>query len=293
MNSPEPIITHATWNRFSPISGALFGRVCRDYLLLLSLGVALMIGFHWLFVTFLPAYDTKYKLRYVEQLPAFLKAMIGQDILAITTTTAIGSFAYMHPISLAMVFALAVVVPTGLLAGQIDRGTIELTLSAPISRKKYFCTTLVYSMIAGAVLIGAMVLGSWIGVQWTAAKLAARHREPYDVVRVATCAVNLYGIYLVAMGWSLLFGAIYSIRGSAMGWAFALSMAAYLIHFLAEWWELVRKISFIGPMYYFRPIKIVSGTYNMSHDMMVLCIAAAAFTLVGAILFSRRDVTVV
>jgi ABC-2 type transport system permease protein len=289
MNSPEPVIVHATWNRFLPISRALLGRACRDYFVLLSLGVVLMISFHWLFVTFLPAYNVRYKLNYIKNMPPFLKAMIGSDIEQITSTTAIGSFAYMHPISLAMIFALAAVVPTGLLAGQIDRGTVELTLSAPISRKKYFCTTLVYSVLAGAVLVAAMVVGSWIGVWRTAPKL----REPYHLAQIALCAANLYSIYLVAMGWSLFFGAIYALRGPAIGWAFALSMVSYLIHFLAEWWDVIQKISFIGPMYYFRPIKIVSGGYDPSHDMMILCVASLVFVVAGGIVFSRRDIAVV
>jgi len=278
-----------SWTRFLPVSRTLLGRICKDYCAITVLGAAVLIGFHWLFVTFLPLYDVKYKLTLVRRMHGFLKAMIGQDFMEIISTTGIGSFAYLHPISLAVLFGFAILLPTGTIVGQIDRGTIDLILSRPVSRRKFMATSIVAGLIVGAIMVGAMLLGSYIGSISVHDKL----HQPYLYSRIVTCAVNLYVLYLVALGYSTLFSAITTIRSSAVGWAFSLSLGTYMLHFLAQWWEPIKKISFVGPLYYFRPIKIAAGNYDPTQDIFLLAAAALILLCLAVICFTRRDIVIV
>jgi len=276
-----------SWTRFCPVSGTLFARICKDYWIIAALGVSILISFHWIFVTFLPRYDMRYKLVYIRRMPEILKAMIGKDLLDIATTTGLGSFAYLHPMTLAVLLGFAVLLPSGLIVGQIDRGTIELVLSTPLSRKKFMFTTVVAGGVAGVVLVAGMLLGTWLGVKHT------ELREPYNFGRIVICAVNLYAIYLVALGCSTFFSAVSTIRSWAVGWAFGLCLVAYLIHFTSEWWGWVRKISFLGPLYYYHPIKIATGQYDPSRDIMCMVAASVVLFVVSIVWFSRRDIAVV
>jgi len=289
--------------RFLPFSPALLGRIWRDYWYIGVVCGTTVFGFHWIVITFLPKYNLRYRLYMVKNLPQILKGMIGQDILEIISYTGITSFAYIHPVSLAILIGFAAMVPTWMLAGQIDTGTIELLLATPLSRRKIFGTTLLASLVGGALLIGSMLLGTWMGVSTT--KLT----EPVELGRILVVALNLYALYVVVMSASMLFGSIFSFRSLAVGWTVGVAVASYLLHFLSEWWPFVAKISFLGPLYYFRPIKIaaggydsrwdittlkviLAGAYDPRRDITVLLAASAVLLIFAAIRFSRRDIAV-
>jgi ABC-2 type transport system permease protein len=265
----------------------LLVRTCYDYWLTLLVATGTLVGFHWLAVTFLPAYNLKYRLGYIRRMPPFVKAMFGPDLMSITSMTAINSFAYIHPVTLAILMAVAVIIPSWMLVGQIDRGTVELTLSTPISRKKIVFTTILIGLISGAVLCAGMLLGTWIGIGQT--KLP----EPIAFKYTTLIALNLYAIYILCMSVSVLASSITSLRGTAVGVTMAFCVGAYLIHFMAEWWKFIEKISFLGPLYYFRPIKIAAGTYNPTQDILILLGVSAVLMFISTIWFSRRDIAVV
>jgi len=286
---PDTQSAKASYRRLCPISGPVLGRIARDYWHVTGLGVVLLAGFHWLFVTFLPLYNMRYKLAYIKRMPEIVKAMIGPDLMAIISTTGIGSFAYVHPVSLIVVFGFAILLSSGTISGQIDRGTIDLVLSTPLSRKKFMFTSILAALASGALLIAAMLLGTWIGVKHVGVKL----REPYQYGLIVVCAVNLYAAYVVVLGYSTFFSAVSTLRGSAVGWSCAVSLVVYLLHFLAEWWEPIKRISFLGPLHYFRPIKIVAGNYDPTNDILLLTGTGVALLILAVVCSTRRDITVV
>jgi ABC-type transport system involved in multi-copper enzyme maturation permease subunit len=258
-----------------------------DYWLMLLISSGTLFGFHWLAVTFLPMYDLRLRLNYIRRMPPFVKAMFGPDLLSITSMTAMNSFAYLHPVTLAILMAIAIVLPSWMLVGQIDRGTIELTLSTPTSRKKIVSTTIIAGLIAGAILSASMLLGTWVGIQNT--KLP----EPIVFKYTALIELNLFALYVLCMSVSIFVSSICSLRGTAVGLTMAFCVGSYLVHFLSEWWKLIEKIAFLGPIYYFRPIKIAAGTYNPTQDILILLGVSAVLMIISTIWFSKRDIAVV
>ncbi len=276
-----------SWQRFLPISLPLAGRIVRDYWLITFICATTLFSFHWLVVTFLPLYNMRYRLNYIRHLPNIVRAMIGQDVMDMISSTSIGAFAYLHPISLTILMAFAILLPTWVLVGQIDRGTIELILSTPTSRKKILTTTILAGILGGAVLIVGMLLGTRIGIHYT------RLPEPVDFNRLITVAVNLYCLYIQLLAIGVLFSVITSQRGIAVGWTMALAIVSYLLHFLSEWWAFIEKIAFLGPLYYFRPIKIATGLYDPTRDMTILLGTSGVIFIISYVWFSRRDIAVV
>ncbi|NLX03871.1 MAG: ABC transporter permease subunit [Phycisphaerae bacterium] len=272
--------------RVSPISWPLLVRTLKDYQGILLLGLGLSVGWHWLYVSLIPKYKLRYRLHIIDNLPQFFKAMIGDDILQITTTTGLGSFAYLHPISLALLLALAVWIASGAIAGQIDRGTVDLVLATPLSRRRFMITTILAGAISGAVMTAGMLLGTWMGLRQVTLE------QPYMFDRIVLVAANLYAVYLVAFSYAVFFSALSTLRSTAVGWAFGLSLALYLLHFLSEWWDVVHRISFMGPLYYFRPIKIAAGNYDPTNDIALMCGIAVVLFAIATVCFSRRNINV-
>lgn len=247
------------------------------------------LSFHWLFITFIPRYNLRYHLQHVKNLPPVLKAMIGEDIMEIISTTGLGAFAYMHPVTLAALLGFAIWMATGSIVGPIDRGTIDLTLSTPLGRKKFLITNIVAGMLGGLIIIGAMLLGSWLGVKQTGEAL----KEPYYFGKIVYCSVNLYAVYLVTLALSVFFSSICTMRSAAVGAAFGITLTTYMLHFIAEWWPVAARISFLGPMHYYRPIKIAAANYDPTGDILGLTAVALVLFIVSIICFSKRDIAVV
>lgn len=270
-----------------PVIGPLWWRIWKDYwFIMLACGSALF-SFHWLFVSFLPLYGKKYRIiNTMRHLPKFVRSMIGEDLISITSTTSLGAFAYLHPITLTLLMAFALMLPSWVITAQIDKGTIDIILSTPRSRNKYMLTTILAGITGGAILIGMTLLGTYIGVKRTILP------EPYNLHRISICALNLYMLYLVLLGFATFLSAISSIRSWAIGWGLGISVFCYMLHFFSEWWQWIKRFSKYGPLNYFHPIKIATG-YNPSHDIIVLGIVSLCFFIAAMIWFAKRDIVVI
>lgn len=232
-------------------------------------------------------YGNRYRIiRTMRHLPKFVRSMIGEDLISITSTTSLGAFAYLHPITLTLLMAFALMLPTWVIVAQIDRGTIDIILSTPRSRTKYMLTTIFAGMLGGAILVGATLLGTYIGVQKT--KLP----EPYHFDRAVICAINLYALYFALLGFASLLSAMSSIRSWAIGWGLTISVFCYMLHFCSEWWAWVKRFAKYGPLHYFHPIKIAAG-YDPHKDIIILSVAGVIFFISAVIWFVKRDIVVI
>jgi len=270
--------------RWLPVSLPLAWRIGCDYLGLLLLSAVTLLGFNWVFVNLLTRWEHRYNLRLIRRLPRIFKAMVGEDIFQMITPTALNAVAYIHPITLVVLLAYAVVLPSGVIVGQIDRGTIDFVLATPLTRRKMMATTIASSLLGGAVLVVSCLVGTWLGIRYT------QLDEPPDFHAIAICAVNLYVLYAVVLGYSLFFSAVSSLRSWAVGWAIGVSLAGYLVHFFSEYWEWMQKIAFLGPLDYFHPVKIAASGQWPVRDMIVLAVAAAVLMLASTLAFCRRNI---
>lgn len=278
-------MTPARARKSGPIAWPLWWRIWRDHLGLMILSAGVMLGWHWLWVSFLPMYEHRYKLGLIRQLPKIFKAMVGEDLFQMITPTALNAFAYGHPITLVVIMAFVVVIVTDVIVGQIDRGTIDLILATPLTRLKMMTTIILVSLVGGALLVAAMLAGTGLGLHYT------QLVTPVKFSSIVICAINVYVLYVCVLGCAVFISSLSSIRSWAVGWAIGISLASYLLHFLAEWWSLAAKISFIGPLKYFHPVRIAATGQWPSRDLAVLGAAGAVLMVTATIIFCRRNIT--
>jgi ABC-2 type transport system permease protein len=81
----------------------------------------------------------------------------GGDIFSLAGSVALG---FIHPISLVLVSVFAVGFTTVSVAGERQRGTLEILLSRPISRRRTYFTLLVSALAFIALAITAFLLGA-------------------------------------------------------------------------------------------------------------------------------------
>ena len=74
---------------------------------------------------------------------------------------------------------------------------------------------------------------------------------------------------------------------------FLILLASFLLNFLAPFWTVAQRISFLGVLDDYRPLYVIRDGTVPWQDMGILLSVAAALWIAAGIVFSRRDVCTV
>ena len=191
---------------------------------------------------------------------------------------------WVDPGVLALVWAHAMVVTTRLPAGEIDRGTVDILLGLPVTRRAVFIAESVAWLLSGAVVIALGWTGHRLVIMASSSDM---HPTFMNSVRVA---VTLYGLYVAAGGIGFLISAVSDRRGRAVAALFGVILASYLLSFLAQFWTPAKSLGFLSLMHYYQPMPIFQqGTWPLTSMLTLLGIGVAAW-IAGCELFARRSI---
>lgn len=170
---------------------------------------------------------------------------------------------------------------TAAVAQEIERGTIELWLSIPVSRVRLLSAKIASLGIGIFVIVLATVVSIEIG--------ALLVGEDFGVSRLLTLFPVLMAFPVAVAGYSLLFSAFASERGKVAGLAAVVTLGFYLMWIFAA---LVDRLSWLRYLTIFTAYNpqhaLERGTVNWLQVIALLAIglAGAASSLV---IFQRRD----
>ena len=215
-----------------------------------------------------------------------LTALLGTDLDDITAQT-LHAMVWVHPMVLTLVWGHAIVICTRMPAGEIDRGTIDMLLGLPVSRRTvYACESAVW--LASGIFI---ILMAWIGYS-----LSARGMPPTDrpePVRILLVLANLILLYIAVGGAAYLVSALSDRRGRAIAIVLGLLIASFLLNFLAAFWEPAQRLSFLSVLDYYRPAHVFRDGRLPAGDLGVLLLVGGAGWLLGGEILARRSICTV
>lgn len=251
----------------------------------LVIGVALF-GFEAILAYALPSYfeQISESLMRIPFVRMFLQVMLGSDVAGELGPEAILAFPLVHPVVLALIWAHAVITCTRSPAGEIEQGTIDILLGWPVGRWEILCSETIVTLASGVVLTLLLVGGNIAG------GLAVTSSMRPDVPRLMIAVVNLYALYLAVCGLSWLLSSLSDRRGKAMTSVFLILLGSFLLNFLAQFWNPAKKLAFLGPLSYYRPLAILRDGVIPTYDIAVLLACGAVFWFGAGIAFARRDV---
>lgn len=175
----------------------------------------------------------------------------------------------------------AIALATRPVAGDLDRGFLEIALSTPLSRVRYLATAIAGQVVALAVLAVATVGGMLLG--------GAVVGAPFDAGRFLLAAVHAFAFGIVIAAVTTLLSVVVLDRGRAAGIATALVLGTYLLDAAAKVWKDLGAVAELSPFRHFvtRPI-IDEGAFPTADFVLLVAVAIVAWG--GAIaLFRRRD----
>ncbi|MBN1817822.1 MAG: hypothetical protein JW828_10710 [Sedimentisphaerales bacterium] len=227
--------------------------------------------------------NVKVLLRFIELLPPIVKSTLGGQALQADNLPALIAIGYNHPFVLTLYMLFAVAVPTGLLTGEVQKGTMELVLSHSVTKiQVYICT-------AFLTIFGMMALVLIMFTGTVAATSLYDFGEPIPLFRFFQTAVN-GGLCAGAVGAvSLLSGASFRRRGTAVGLAVAYIMINYFIVIFTEWWPRMKWLNVVSLFHYTNGRKVFAMHVWPVNEMIVLASVLLIATIAGGIIWQRRD----
>jgi ABC-2 type transport system permease protein len=228
--------------------------------------------------------ESMMQIRFIQ---TFVGAMLGINASEQLGAEAFTAFSWVHPVVLALVWAHALVCCTRMPSGEIDRGTVDLTLTLPLTRWGILRAETAVWIAAGVTVLALGLAGNELGGSFADAATRPELRRSLIVV------ANLLCLYLAVGSLAWLVSAASSRRGPAMIVVFLILLASFLLNFLAQFWSVAQRIRFLGVLDYYRPLYILRDGTIPWPDMGVLLGVAVVLWIAAGVVFARRDVSTI
>lgn len=224
------------------------------------------------------------KLPFVKNL---LQSLLGTTFGADIGATMMQALVWVHPVVLALVWGHEIVFCTRVPAGEIDRGTIDILLGLPVSRRAVYLADSLAWLTSGAAILSIGLAGHLWRVGVVPESMSP---TPRGVVLVL---VNLYCVYVAVGGAAYLVSAFSSHRGRAVAVIFAIVLGSFLLNFLSQFWYPAKHVAFLSVLDYYRPAQVLRETKLPWRDVTTLLTFGFATWLAGCEVFTRRSVCTV
>ncbi len=216
--------------------------------------------------------------------PAFFALMnVTPDFLKAAGLAGYLALGFTHPIYHILSAATAIWFASRSLAGEIERGTIQLALARPISRQRVYASRVVGLVVvtAGVAAVGPIGMIAGVALANPDGTIALRHFIPM----AAMAALLAWAIGGLALGGS----AVADRMGQAVGWAIAVLVVSYVIDYFAALWSALRPLEPLSIYHYYDPPSALARGVVASSNALVLGAVGLAGVLFGFICFTRRD----
>ena len=203
----------------------------------------------------------------------------GGDIFSLTGSVAIG---FIHPIAVGLNLVFAVGFGAAAIAGERQRGTLEVLLSRPISRRVVYATL----AVAGALFVGIAVLGSIVGAL-VGASLTGRVAE-LGVGQLPLLWLNGALLYWAIGAIALLASSSFDRLSPALGMTLVFVVVSYFLDVLGSLWPDATGLQPYSLFHYLDPKAILTG-FPDAGDLVVLATVTVLAVLAALVVFPRRD----
>lgn len=201
------------------------------------------------------------------------------DIFSLTGAVALS---LIHPIALILTAVFAVGFSASAIAGERQRGTLEIVLARPISRRSLYITLLGASFLFVGIVLAALLVGSVIG----AAIAGVFSQLPLAYMPLVWVnALLLFGAF-AAVG--LAASTTFDRFAPALGWTLGIVVVMYLLEVLGSLWPDAVFLQKYSLFHYIRVKATLAGTFAPADFLMLAAVIAVAIAW-AVILFPKRD----
>jgi ABC-type transport system involved in multi-copper enzyme maturation permease subunit len=203
----------------------------------------------------------------------------GGDVFSLSGSIALG---FIHPIAIILTSVFAVGFSASAVAGERQRGTLEVALARPISRRALYLTLLAAAFGFIAVAIAALLAGSVSGATFAgvAQELAFRH-----LPLLWLNGVLLFGAFAaIGLAASVSFDRLTPALGVTLG----IVITMYVLEVLGSLWPAAEVLQPYSLFHYLEAKAILAGAVPRV-DVAVLVSVILLAMAWALVVFPRRD----
>lgn len=212
------------------MNGPLWYKAWHDGRWLLAGCAAVLLLFGWVFVWLSAQIPVDLLAQLLLALPGFLPKIVGLPIDEIATPVGKIALYFLDPIVLVVAAVWAIARGSDTVAGELERGTLELLLAQPVRRIAVWWTQLGMLLAGCAVMAAAAWLGIALGL-WTVDLGPDTH---ISAARFLPSSLNLLGLTVFLGALTTLVSALDNYRWRAIGVVGSVSVVAMIVKLLSR-----------------------------------------------------------
>ncbi|MCL5093911.1 MAG: ABC transporter permease [Patescibacteria group bacterium] len=242
------------------------------------------LGFLLMYVALYPSIQKMDKTYedMAKMLPEGLMKAFGLDINTLGTFEGYISTEFFSMVVPIMVIAFAVSFAGWAIAGEIEKGTVEILLAQPISRLKAFLSKYIAGFSYLALFIGVSIL-SVIPM----AKIFDFSIKSGNFLKV-TGITFLFGLAVYSLG--VLFSSIFSEKGKVYLATSGILILMYVLNIIAVLKDNLKDLKYFSFFHYYNPSEVlVKGKIDWLGVWIFLLVAFVS-TVLAAFWFKKRDI---
>jgi len=216
---------------------------------------------------------------------SILRTIIGGERVVLDRAMDLLSVGYVHPVMQFVFCIWAVGRASGAIAGEIDRGTMELLLAQPLARSRLILAHFLVDCVTIPCLCLALFAGNLVGA-WSIHPIQVppppkhvkvpfplpgnddpelRERLEINAVRFVRALPVVGGLVFGLCGLTMWLSAMGRFRWRVMGVAVTVVLLMFLVNVLGQMWGPASWLRPLSIFYYYQPQQVVpeGGSWNV------------------------------
>lgn len=266
----------------------IFWRTLKDKRLSLIIYSLSMVAFTEIYVALFPTFSSK-QAEFDKLLALYPEQMfkaLGMDKASFSLTK-IESFLATEQYSLTwpiIIIVMAISFGGSVIAGEIEKGTIETLLAQPISRIKLFFS----KYVAGLFYLITFTLISVYSI----VPLAAIHNVSFKMENFNKMAILAVLFAIAVFGLSMLAGSFFSEKGKANFTVGGTLIVMYVLNLVSSFKDNLKDLKYLSFFHYYDFSAALTKNTLDQNAIWVFLGVAIITTILGAFWFNRRDIAV-
>jgi ABC-2 type transport system permease protein len=190
-----------------------------------------------------------------------IKTMIGGDRISLFRVTDVLTIGFVHSVVLTILCLWAVGRGAGAIAGEIDRGTMELLLAQPLARFRVILAHFIVDVVTIPLLSLSIWAGQWIAIPLLDVReVPARGQKagvPIDPAVFGPAIWNVAALVFAISGYTMWLSSRGRFRGRVLGVAILITLLQYLINVIGQLWDVLAPLRPFTVFYYYQPQQII------------------------------------
>jgi ABC-2 type transport system permease protein len=252
--------------------------------LLVMTGMSLIYALYWPYIRDNP-FMAQMMVSYLQSFPSgLIEAFIGSNLTQFTTRPEAFLDSELFFIFVPLAFILFTVsFGSDAIAGEEDRGTLDLLLSNPMPRSR-----IVLEKFA-ALVASTFLLGALLEIELAVASVATN--TSISLIRLAEVTLSVILLSLVFGSMALALGCIGLSPGMSTGVAVSLGVASYFVNSLAATFVNLQPYRKYSPFFYYIQADPLMNGLNVGDATVLLALIVVTLSI-ALLAFQRRDISV-